>query len=200
MTEVQHMLIFQSFLGMGVLLFAYAYMYRKTHIDRFREDMFTVRDKLFDYIWQHGLSYDLPAYRLTRDTLNGAIRVADRISIPLFVFLCFHRERHNGKGNALADAISDIENDTVRAHFEEVRDQVGARLLKYLFLEGPQWLVFKPIILASRYAVRFRKWGYKMIYAPVDLCNGEFTILGRKNSLEARLLQESSHLTSSTIR
>lgn len=52
-------------------------VWRTTKVDCYRENMFTLRDELFDYMWRNGLSFDLRAYRLMREYINGSIRIAD---------------------------------------------------------------------------------------------------------------------------
>jgi len=55
--------------------------YKQYRLDRTRQDLFSVRDDLFEYWDRHNLDFDNPAYRLTRDMLNGSIRFAHRLSL-----------------------------------------------------------------------------------------------------------------------
>jgi len=189
---------FEAFLGVALLLFAYGYMYRRTRLDRYREDLFSIRDRLFDYMWKHGLSYDLPAYRVTRDMLNGGIRVAQSLSLPVILaFVCLSRGKFKDSG--VVNAINSIEDDTTRMRFLEVYREVASRTFTYLCLEGPQWIVFKPIQLLLRHAARdsaekplvlkrIRVRAYHFAYQATDGCTNEFVAFGRKDSSEAQIL------------
>jgi hypothetical protein len=54
-------------------------------LDKFRQDMFAVRDALFDYAQAGNISFSHPAYRLLRQSMNGYIRYAHRLS---FICIC----------------------------------------------------------------------------------------------------------------
>ena len=73
-------------------------MYRLTRVDAFREDIFSIRDELFDYMWRNNLPYDMPAYRLTRLQLNGMIRVSDQIHLFTFVVVVYQMYRQYFSG------------------------------------------------------------------------------------------------------
>ena len=77
MTEQTRLLVFEFFLAVGVAWFVYSYLYKRVRLDAFREELFTIRDELFDYMGQRGLPYDTRAYGLLRSSLNGMIRAAD---------------------------------------------------------------------------------------------------------------------------
>ena len=95
-------------------------MHRRTRVDRFREGLFTLRDEFFDYMWKHDISFDLPAYRLMRAFLNGAIRAAGDITPTMFVVVMFAVRRH-APAPALSAAIGEIEDPSIREHFRQTR-------------------------------------------------------------------------------
>ena len=49
--------------------------------DNFRQQMFALRDELFDYAAAGNISFDNPAYRLLRDLMNGFIRYAHQLTV-----------------------------------------------------------------------------------------------------------------------
>jgi hypothetical protein len=53
--------------------------------ESFQQKIFKVRNDLFERVWEKGLSFEDPAYRETRDMLNGAIRLADDFRVPTFL-------------------------------------------------------------------------------------------------------------------
>jgi hypothetical protein len=56
-------------------------LYRDYCIDRFRQEMFAIRDGLFDFAAANGIAFDHPAYGMLRSTMNGFIRFADRLTL-----------------------------------------------------------------------------------------------------------------------
>lgn len=138
----------QLAIATGLLLFVYFVMYRRTSCDRFREDIFAIRNNLFDYMWQNGISYDLAAYRLMRALLNGLIRTAPWVDF-FSILLLRYATRHDPPRSELPAAIRAIDTPETKEYFQTVLKQVRRRILRYLYLEGIQWVVFRPIVRNS---------------------------------------------------
>jgi len=189
MADEEHLRIVQVFLAIGVLCVWYVVMYKRTRADRLREDLFTIRDELFDYMWQHGLSYDLPAYQQMRDLLNGGIRFSEQLNlIPvLLVAYLVHRVRPH-KEFSLPKAIKEIDDPETRGYFEEVYYKVGSRLYRRVLLEGLYWPLFKPVQLALRLNVLRHIRESVQERPQVQAINDELTRWGRTKSPEARTI------------
>ena len=145
--------IVQLCVSLGLIGFAFDYMYRRTRVDRYRETLFTLRDDLFDYMWKNDLSFDLPAYRLMRTFLNGAIRVAGEASPLAFVVLMFtiSRQMPGGPAYRLPAEIAAIKDARTREYFMRTRDEVVRALLVFLGVIG--------LLLRLAYKLdRFRAW------------------------------------------
>jgi hypothetical protein len=50
-------------------------------LDSFRQDMFAVRDELFDFAAEGNIAFDHPAYVLLRRQMNGFIRYAHQLTV-----------------------------------------------------------------------------------------------------------------------
>jgi hypothetical protein len=74
--------LYAALAGAGLLLLGY--LYRDYRIDRMRDELFEVRDQLFDYAVEEAL-LDHAGYRRLRDTFNGMLRFCHKIS---FFRLC----------------------------------------------------------------------------------------------------------------
>jgi hypothetical protein len=61
----------------AVVLFKF---WSDARLDAFRQRMFQLRDELFDYAADGSISFDDPAYRLLRQSMNGAIRYAHHLT------------------------------------------------------------------------------------------------------------------------
>jgi hypothetical protein len=63
-----------------VLLWITVFLFwRNYRIDRFRDQLFALRNELFDYAAQGGIPFNEPAYGILRNTMNGLLRYAERI-------------------------------------------------------------------------------------------------------------------------
>ena len=63
------------------LLWALVFLcWRSYRVDRLRDQLFGLRNELFDITAQGALSFDDPAYQMLRNTMNGLIRGAEHIS------------------------------------------------------------------------------------------------------------------------
>src|SRR6266566_4122568 len=72
-----------SSLGLWVL---FQWLYRDYRVDLFRQRVFALRAELFEVGASGKISFDDPAYRMLRSMMNGYIRFAHRISLPLLLF------------------------------------------------------------------------------------------------------------------
>ena len=61
----------------AVVLFKF---WSEARLDAFRQRMFALRDELFDYAADGNIGFDEPAYRLLRQSMNGAIRYAHHLT------------------------------------------------------------------------------------------------------------------------
>lgn len=178
MNTLERLQLLELFIGAGFLMFAYVYMYQKTRLDAFREDIFTIRDRdLFDYMWKNGLPYDLPAYQKLRDFIHGLIRTAPWARPGVVLVLDFLVRHHHVQDN-IQKLIGEIPDELHRAHFQKVYLQLRHRARRYLFLEGIAWLIFKPIEL------------FVKRQQPTDRLVEELVRIGEKNSPEARQLHQ----------
>ena len=180
----------QTALALMALVFGYGVMYRKTRIDGYREDLFTILDELFDFMWKNDLDFDLPAYRRMRDLLNGAIRAA-AWTTPLLVVLAVGRAGQTR--DRLSEAIAEIADPEVRAHFTGVRDRFRNRFFDYLFAEGVLgglvWLAGRLSRVRTRVLNRLRAfaawWDEEFVrFGREDVPEG--LILGRRARLFGR--------------
>jgi hypothetical protein len=85
MTSQQLSMVIQSAVAFAFLLWMLIVCVPSQRLDAFRQRMFIVRDQLFDYARAGNISFEHPAYRLLRKSMNGFIRYGHRLS---FFQLC----------------------------------------------------------------------------------------------------------------
>ena len=69
-------------IAMGVCLIFV--LYNNYRLDHFRQDLFAIRDELFDEARAGRISFASPAYRTTRILINGLLRFGHEISLLNF--------------------------------------------------------------------------------------------------------------------
>lgn len=79
--------------AVAALMWLFDTAYRAYRLDLLRFYIFRSRDELFEAADRGDLSFDSPAYGMTRQTLNGMIRFAHEIGLwrGVFAFLVFRR-------------------------------------------------------------------------------------------------------------
>ena len=80
MTTAELATILESTSAVAILLVLTCKLFPQQRCDLFRQEMFGLRDDLFDYAKAGKISFNHPAYRLLRQSLNGNIRYAHRLT------------------------------------------------------------------------------------------------------------------------
>jgi hypothetical protein len=73
--------VLQSALLLIVLISVAFWLWPSVRLDSFRQNMFSLRDELFDYAASGKIEFGHPAYRLLRQSMNGFIRHGHRLSV-----------------------------------------------------------------------------------------------------------------------
>lgn len=74
-----------SLISMGMLFFAVFSLYNQYRVDLLRNNLFEVRDRLFNEAARGSISFDSNAYMAVRMTINGMIRYGHRASLLRFI-------------------------------------------------------------------------------------------------------------------
>jgi hypothetical protein len=134
MTIIDILFFLLTALGISYLYF---WAFRQYRIDRFRQNVFAVRDDLFMYAAEGNIDFNHPAYTTLRNVLNGYIRFSHRIS---FLHLVLHTNRRLGTQDQTLQFEKIWENATAglnqetRLQVETFRLTAEARLFYFVFL------------------------------------------------------------------
>lgn len=136
------MIITVFIIGMSLfgLVIIALWLYRDYQVDVFRENLFELRNELFDFAATGGIPFDDPAYRGLRAVCNGYIRFGHRVSfLPGFLFSWSltreEKEQIEEEGFThwwTTSATSDLDVDVVRAldkYKERMEKLVGSHLI-----------------------------------------------------------------------
>ncbi len=86
----------KSVLSLFVLWFFVYYLWLDYRLDSFREDIFSVRDRMFLYAASGNISFDHPAYTILRDRMNIILRYGHAFTLTRLILI---RETHAGFKN-----------------------------------------------------------------------------------------------------
>lgn len=187
MLSATDLTVARFFFGVAVLAVAYGVMYRRMKVDRFREDLFTLRDEVFDYMWKNDLPYDHPAYVVMRTNLNGAIRFSERLTIPVFVLMARHASRTSAQHSHFLKAVSTLDQKH-QQYFVGVRHRVRDRMMEFLFLEGLCGFAAKCMRTCWKLIGRSGGTLSKFMSSFADSFQDELTLVGSSKSAIGRRL------------
>ena len=131
-----------SLIGLFALWF---FCWRRYALDKFRQELFAVRDELFDVALRHredGFSFDSPAYGTLRRQIHASIRFAHRVNmIQVLLFMFFRRlyfsdvnvpDQNIDRGELLGNV-----DDSVQADIMTVLCQWDNAVISYLMRTSP---------------------------------------------------------------
>jgi hypothetical protein len=128
-----------SLLGLIVLGW---WLYRSHRMDIFRQNMFALRDELFDDAAAGRIDFESPGYGLLRITMNGFIRYGHRLSLlQVFVFAAIVDARDSVESTQSFDsrwneAMTTTENEA-RTLLENYTRRMHEIIVKHLVLTSP---------------------------------------------------------------
>ena len=147
MSDLQLANVLQFFLVIVFSIFVLYKMVPELRLDSFRQNMFIVRDELFDYAADGNIAFDHPAYTLLRRQMNGFIRYGHHLTVFRgFLTLCIHRVlSSSGRTDWHAEwqtALQSIEDASIRRKLEQFYDREMKLAAIYLLAGSPLlWVV-----------------------------------------------------------
>lgn len=134
--EIVHLTAILESLTCLALLSVLLFSLLPTHnLVSFRQKMFELRDELFDFAAAGKIEFNDPAYRLLRQSMNGFIRYAHRLT---FFSLCITLLKIWVGGEKLS---FDWQNKWQRA-LEDIKDEDVKKAMKELHLRENQLVAF----------------------------------------------------------
>ncbi len=107
----------------GFWIFVLCKMIPEWRLDSFRQNMFIVRDELFDYAADGNISFEHPAYILLRRQMNGFIRYGHHLTVfRSLMTIAIHKISgttvRSNWGEEWKKALNTIEDHSVRQKLE----------------------------------------------------------------------------------
>ena len=162
----QHILL-ASLISLASIVIMGFWLYRDYRVDTLRQQLFCLRDSLFDDAAAALVDFEHPAYGMLRTTLNGFIRFAHRVNFfhAIAVVFIFRRLRNelppmfNERFETSIESLGDRQKEL----FQRYRFAMNLIVARHLVLSSP--LVFMLVLVESFHtANRLVDW----LQRPVD--------------------------------
>jgi hypothetical protein len=138
-----------------VCLWVLVFMCWRTYrVDALRQQLFALRDELFDYATSGAISYDDPAYGKLRLLMNGMIRFAHRLSFPRLLLAVVVNSLWPDPYlmNVLKDwhkSIEAIPQPETRKKLHEFNCRMNDMLIRHLLTGSPTFLILLVFFAAA---------------------------------------------------
>ena len=122
--------------GVVTLVLLHRYIYMPASLALFRQDLFTVRRRLFLLGAEGQIPFDHPAYTHLRMTMNGLLRFAERATLSRIALTMWMARSHLDFG-ATDRLIGAIDDADLRQSLDEVRTDIGMAIFFHLVRTSP---------------------------------------------------------------
>src|SRR6266850_2188296 len=141
-------------LSLFILWIVIFYCWRYYRIDSLRNELFALRNELFDYAATGMISFGDPAYNMLRNVMNGIIRFPHRVSLFSITMVLVAQRISRNPGYELAQqkwtlAIHRLE-EPQRAYIIQINNRLSTILAKNLTKHSPVlWVALVIHMVAS---------------------------------------------------
>ncbi len=156
-TEYRSILSLLSILAVGFLFFR---LYRDYAVAKFRQDLFMLRDEIFDYAASGHIKFDDPVYELLRTTINGFIRYGHRLSFTELIVFSVLKQRNPEYDNTYSrrwnEASKGLDKSTV-VQLLDYRSRMHLLVVEHIIMGSPGLvltLIVPAIFLAMYYGAK----------------------------------------------
>lgn len=152
MTYIYALVSLASIAAICIYIF---WLYRDFRVDQFRQQMFCLRDRLFDDAMNGTISFNDEAYGVLRVMMNGFIRFAHLVSLSNFIATTLWLRGQNVDLPSLSGRLEKNLRDLPtqqRAKYNEYKFEMHRLVVRHLLLNSPISLV-TIVIPASCYFI-----------------------------------------------
>lgn len=150
MSPTEFNIIVQSILSLLVLVVIVFALWPNQRVDLFRQQMFALRDELFDYAMNGHIAFDSPAYQLLRNLMNGIIRYAHNLSFYRSTLLQWKYQNDYTRkpwSEAWEHALQQIADKDTKRQMEEFHSRAKMLVVSQMVLNPGLVILFLPTIV-----------------------------------------------------
>jgi hypothetical protein len=143
-----------SLISIALLVVLVFWLYRDFCTDRFRQEMFKLRDELFNEAAQGNISFDMASYGMLRNAINGFIRFGHRLNIIQVILLAVVIKNTESRLSLFSErfkaSIQNLDEEQQKL-FKMYCIRMNFILLEHLALSAPVLIItlFIPIAVAN---------------------------------------------------
>lgn len=174
MTASELSIVLQSLSTLVVLAVVIFWFWPEQRNDLFRQQMFAIRDELWDFAAADNISFDDPAYMLLRQLMNGFIRYAHNIT-PYRTLMSFLRWKYmygapvGNWTHSWNEALDQLQNEKAKESLQKFHSRATDLVLGQILL-SPGMLALT-VLIAPIFVlvviVRVQWTNIKVIYLDV---------------------------------
>ena len=161
MTPSELSVIVQSTLTLILLAFIMFVWWPEQRVDLFRQQMFALRDELFDFAMGGNIGFDDPAYLRLRDLMNGFIRYAHNVT-PYRTLMSFLRWKYTA-GEPVSEwsvlweqALKEVLDQDTKAKLQEFHSRASLLVVGQLVLSPGLLITLVPLLILV--AMFYEQW------------------------------------------
>lgn len=140
--------VLRSVLGLMILWFFVYYLWRDYRIDSFRDDLFSIRDRMFLFAANGNISFDHPAYALLRNRMNTVLRYGHAFTMTrMLIALATHDKMPRGEAIARWEQAVEELPDEMRRMMKEFNICFAVASLQHMvYLSFFRYVVVRPVM------------------------------------------------------
>ncbi len=151
----------QSIVSLVLLAFVAFGLWPAQREDLFRQQMFALRDELFDFAADGKIEFDDPTYSLLRQLMNGFIRYAHNLTLyrTLMSFLkwrCTSHEPLKGWTVSWEQALNNVPDQETKTKLQEFHSRASMLVVSQLVLSPGLLISVVPLLVLI--AVLHTQW------------------------------------------
>jgi hypothetical protein len=154
MTATELSTAIQVLLSLIVFVIVLFSLWPRQRVDLFRQQMFALRDELFDFALNENIDFNNPAYNHLRALMNGFIRYAHNLTAyrTLMLFLrwkCTSSEQITGWSASWDRVLSNVESKDTKTKLEEFRSKASMLVVSQIILSPTLLVILFPTLLLT---------------------------------------------------
>jgi len=181
MSELQAANVLQAIVVWALWAVVIFKLWPDSIVDSFRQQMFCVRDEMFDFAAAGNISFDDPAYVLLRKQMNGLIRYGHHLTLfrslmtAAITWVADEGDKLSWN-HAWEAALGNVQNDETRVRLRSFHERGMMVAVKHLIYRSPiLWIALSGVamcLLAQGAALSFRQLlkaaSAKVLAGPLD--------------------------------
>ncbi len=189
-----------SILNIMVIFYIIYFGYSKFFIDKYRHNIITLRDHMFDEMIKQGINFDNEAYVLLRTTMNGFIRFGHRLSMwrLIYAFMIL-KKKSTDKASFSAKWKNAIEKMPTEQQdfFNRHKFTMEIYTFQYLLLASPElwpfmllasmWLLIKAVQKSALLVLKDKYMGLEKVSNMISVSYYENFAYSTENKSEIHL-------------